>query len=77
MSPHSPDFNPLDVYMWEYLKDRVYGNSPQSTPDLKEAITAAIRAREKCEGSARILPAESNGACSAGELIWSTFLEHQ
>ena len=30
--------------MWEYLKDRVYGNNPQTIPDLKAAITAAIRA---------------------------------
>jgi len=33
-----------------YLKDRVYGNNPQTLPDLKAAITAAIRAipREEC-----------------------------
>jgi len=30
--------------------DRVYGNNPQTIPDLKAAITAAIRAipREEC-----------------------------
>jgi len=27
-SPHSPDLNPPDFYMWGYLKDRVYGNNP-------------------------------------------------
>jgi len=27
-----------------YLEDRVYGNNPQTIPDLKAAITAAIRA---------------------------------
>jgi len=49
-SPHSPDLNPPDFDMWEYLKDRVYGNNPQTIPDLKAAITAAIRAipREEC-----------------------------
>ena len=49
-SPHSPDLNPPDFYMWGYLKDRVYGNNPQTIPDLKAAITAAIRAipREEC-----------------------------
>jgi len=33
-----------------YLKDRVYGNNTQTIPDLKSAITAAIRAipREEC-----------------------------
>jgi len=32
------------------LKARVYGNNPQTIPDLKAAITAAIRAmpREEC-----------------------------
>ena len=49
-SPHSPDLNPSDFYQWEYLKDRVCGNNPQTNPDLKEAITAAIRAvpKEEC-----------------------------
>ena len=49
-SPHSPDLNPPYFYLWGYLKDRVYGNNPQTIPDLKAAITAAIRAipREEC-----------------------------
>jgi len=36
--------------MWEYLTNRVYGNNPQTIPNLKAAITAAIRAipREEC-----------------------------
>jgi len=32
--------------MWGYLKDRVYGNNPQTIPDLKAAITAIPR--EEC-----------------------------
>jgi len=45
--------------MWRYLKGRVYGNNPQAIPDLKAAITAAIRAipREECGRSSRPLPA--------------------
>ena len=41
---------PPDFYLWGYLKDRVYGNNPQTIPDVKAAITAAIRAilREEC-----------------------------
>jgi len=41
---------PPDFYLWGYLKDRVYGNKPQTIPDLKAAITAAIRAipMEEC-----------------------------
>ena len=77
-SPHSPDLNPPDFYLWVYLKDRVYGNNPQTIPDLK----AAIRAREESQGrsaggSSRTLPAGSKCACSAGELIWGTFFERQ
>ena len=49
-SLHSPDLNPPDFYLWGYLKDRVFGNNPQTIPDLKAAITAAIKAilREEC-----------------------------
>ena len=47
-SPHSPDFNP-QVLSVRYLKDRVYGNNPQTIPDLKAAITAAIRAIPRAE----------------------------
>jgi len=38
--------------MWGYLKHRVYDNNPQTIPDLKAAITLAIRAipREECGG---------------------------
>ena len=27
-SPYSPDLNPLDFYLWRYLKDRVYVHNP-------------------------------------------------
>jgi len=30
--------------MWGYFKDRMYGSILQAIPDLKAAITAAIRA---------------------------------
>ena len=49
-SSHSPDLNLPYFYLWGYLKDRVYGNNPQTILDLKAAITAAIRVipREEC-----------------------------
>ena len=49
-SPHSPDLNPQDFYLWENLKDNVYAHIPQTILDLKATITAAIRAiqREEC-----------------------------
>ena len=48
--PLSPDLNPTYFYLWGHLKDRVYGNNPQTIPDLTAAIKAAIRAisREEC-----------------------------
>ena len=75
-SPHSPDLNPPYFYMCGYLKDRVYGNNPQTIPDLKAAITVAIRAipREECGRVIKNFAAGSKCACSAGALIWSTFL---
>ena len=49
-APHSPDLNPPDFYLWDYLKDNVYTNNPQTIPDLKAAIAAKIRVipREEC-----------------------------
>jgi len=45
-SPHSPDLKDPDFYIWGYLKDRVYGNNPQTIPDLKAAIK--VIPREEC-----------------------------
>ena len=42
-APHSPDLNPPDFYLWDYLKDNVYENNPQKIPELKRAITGRIR----------------------------------
>ena len=49
-SPHSPDLNPPDFYLWGFLKDHVYENRPQSIAELKVAITQRIRSirREEC-----------------------------
>ena len=42
---------PLDVYLWGYLKDRIYAHNPQSIPDFKTETTATIKAipREECK----------------------------
>ena len=42
--PHSPDLSPPDFYLWGFLKDRVYKNTPQTLPALKSNITREIRA---------------------------------
>lgn len=41
--PHSPDLNPLDFFLWGYLKDRVYSPPPQDTSALKMSIPREIR----------------------------------
>ncbi len=35
--PHSPDLNPLDFFMWGYLKERVYSPPPANLKELKSA----------------------------------------
>jgi len=45
-SSHSLELNPPDFYMWGCLKDRVYGNNPQTIPDLKATIRTIPR--EEC-----------------------------
>ncbi|GBN60593.1 hypothetical protein AVEN_226786-1 [Araneus ventricosus] len=37
--PRSPDLNPLDFFMWEYIKQRVYATPPPTLQELKNRIT--------------------------------------
>jgi len=48
--PHSLDLNPLDFFLWGYLKDRVYIPPPETTEDLKKAIQVEMRkiTKETC-----------------------------
>lgn len=39
----SPDLNPLDFFLWGYLKSRVYINKPESLDELKLRIETEIR----------------------------------
>ena len=41
--PYSPDLNPPDYFLWGYLKDRIYGNNPQTLAALKDNIRREIR----------------------------------
>ena len=61
-APHSPDLNPLDFYLWGFLKDKVYKNNPQTVPELKAAIEAKVRAISK-EECVRVVENQSPGAC--------------
>ena len=68
-----------DFYLWGYLKDRVYGNNPQTIPDLKAAITAAIRIRAipkggMQEGHRELCPPDPNVPAASGNSFGSHFL---
>ena len=41
--PRSPDINPLDFFLWGYLKRRVYRNRPASLEELKMNIVNECR----------------------------------
>lgn len=53
--PHSPDLNPLDFFMWGYLKERVYTPPPTSISQLKTAIRREMRMinTETCKATIR------------------------
>jgi len=38
----SPDLSPCDVFLWVYLKEKVFRHRPQSLEDLKERIQQEI-----------------------------------
>ena len=38
----SPDLSPCDVFLWGYLKEKVFKNRPRSLEDLKERIQQEI-----------------------------------
>ncbi|GBM35209.1 hypothetical protein AVEN_175814-1 [Araneus ventricosus] len=39
--PRSPDLNPLDFFLWGYIKQRVYAIPPQTLQELRNRITDA------------------------------------
>ena len=38
----SPDLRPCDVFLWGYLKEKVFKHRPRSLEDLKERIQQEI-----------------------------------
>ena len=42
--PYSPDLSACDYWLWGYIKDKVYRNSPQTIDDLKHNIKTTIEA---------------------------------
>jgi len=41
--PHSPDLNPLDFFLWGFVKSKVYCPPPSALAELKTAIRREIR----------------------------------
>ena len=52
--PYSPDLNPLDFFLWGYLKDKIFKDAPKTINELRRAIADVV-------GS---VPAESCGRTS-------------
>ena len=42
--PNSPDLNPLDFFLWGFLKDQGYRCNPKTIAELKTAITTIMNA---------------------------------
>ena len=42
--PRSPDLNPLDFFLWEYVKDAVYSKAPTTRLNMMERIRRACEA---------------------------------
>ena len=40
--PRSPDLSPLDLFLWEYIKNIVYAENIRNIQHLQEGITSAI-----------------------------------
>jgi len=38
----SPDLSPCDIFLWGYLKEKVFKHRPRSLEDLKERIQQEI-----------------------------------
>lgn len=51
--PRSPDLNPLDFFLWGYLKARVYITPPASIQDLENRIRAEIQTLKRQRGMIR------------------------
>ena len=42
--PRSPDLTPVDFFLWDLLKSKVYKNAPRTIEQLKDAIHQKIEA---------------------------------
>ena len=42
--PHSPDLNPLDFFLWGYLKSKVYSPLPLTLAQLEQNIRREVAA---------------------------------
>jgi hypothetical protein len=40
--PRSPDLTPPDFFLWEFIKNKVYGRNPTTLDELRDAIVASF-----------------------------------
>jgi len=61
----SPDLSPCDVFLWGYLKEKVFKHRPRSREDLKERIQQEIDSipPELTPESYEELPGTSSAMC--------------
>lgn len=39
---HQDHLTPMDVFLWDYVKEKVFANKPQTVEHLKEKIRRAV-----------------------------------
>ena len=71
----SPDLSPCDVFLWGYLKEKVFKHRPPSLEDLKERIQQEIDSiPPELTRSYEELPGTSSAMCCRhmSDLIFKT-----
>jgi len=75
----SPDLIPCDVFLWGYLKEKVFRHRPRSVEDLKERIQQEIDSippeltrRIMKSFRERLQQCVANDGCIMSDLIFKT-----
>ena len=72
MIPYSPDLTPCNIFLWGYLKDLVYRQTPQAIAELKQQICTACKtiSRDMFELSGQFFLQTAPGCCRKWGLPW-------
>ena len=78
----SPDLSPCDVFLWQYLKEKVFRHRPRSLEDLKERIQQEIDSippeltrRVMKNFRERLQQCVANDGCLMSDRIFKTHLK--